>query len=55
MKTKTLNGAAYQAPTLHAVEIDAEGVLCASGDTPWYQKGGQGDFTHGVETDDTWA
>lgn len=55
MKTKTLNGAAYQAPELSVLEIKSEGILCASGELKWYERGGQGDFTHGVETDDTWA
>lgn len=36
------------------LDLDSEGVLCESGDK-WYEKGGQGDFTFGLETDDTWA
>ena len=53
MKTN-LTGAAYQAPNLAVLEIKSEGILCASGDN-WYEKGGQGDFGYGTETDDTWA
>lgn len=55
MKTKVFNGACYVAPELSVLEIKSEGVLCASGDEPWYEKSGQGDFTHGTVTDDTWA
>lgn len=55
MKTIDLQGTAYQAPELQTIDIMAEGVLCASGETPWYMKGGQGDFSYGVDTDDTWA
>lgn len=53
MKTNVSKGADYFAPTLSAIDIKAEGILCASGE--WYEKGGQGDFGYGTETDDTWA
>lgn len=54
MKTNVLKGAAYKSPELSVLEIKTEGVLCASGDA-WYERDGQGDFTYGTETDDTWA
>ena len=55
MKTKEFIGDAYQSPKLSVMEVMTEGVLCESGDPKWYEKSGQGDFTYGVETDDTWA
>ena len=44
----------YASPELNLLEILQEGLLCSSPDT-WYQKGGQGDFSYGVEKDDTWS
>ena len=53
MKTKS-SGVTYRTPDLTVLEIGTEGVLCGSGDN-WYEKEGKGDFTYGIETDDTWA
>ena len=44
----------YEAPALWIQELDSENVLCAS-TGKWYEQGGQGDFTYGYETDDTWS
>ena len=55
MKTVKSYGAGYKAPELQFIDIMTEGVLCASGEKMWYEKSGTGDFSYGIDTDDTWA
>lgn len=55
MRTKELKRAAYEAPRTNVIGMRAEVILCASVTTPWYQKGGEGDFDYSVENEDTWA
>lgn len=54
MKTDVSRAVEYISPELSALEIESEGVLCASGDK-WYERGGQGNFDYGTETDDDWG
>lgn len=43
----------YESPAVSVIETVTEGVLCASGDTKWYQNGGSGDFDY-ITEDEEW-
>ncbi len=45
----------YETPTLERIEIQTEQGFAASGPELWYEKGGEGDFNYGVESDETWG
>lgn len=42
----------YKAPDIEQLNIEVERGFEAS--DPWYNQGGQGDFTYGTETEDRW-
>lgn len=44
----------YSAPELRTLKIDTETIFCQSAE-PWHKQGGQGNFTYGVEEDETWG
>ncbi|MGN1211008.1 MAG: hypothetical protein ACI4TM_04935 [Candidatus Cryptobacteroides sp.] len=44
----------YQAPQAFSVDLSVEGCLCASAETQWYKNGPTGNFTYGIEDDETW-
>ncbi len=43
----------YETPNINVIGARTEGILCQS--PPWYEKGGQGDYSYNTETDNTWA
>lgn len=47
----------YVAPEIWEEIVSVEAGFAASGEVEmlWYSKPGSGDFTYGVENDDTWA
>lgn len=53
--SKTAAGLGYESPQTTVIGMASEGVLCASGDDLWYEKGGSGDFTYGTDTDSMWG
>ena len=53
-KSEFLGKELYVSPELNLLEILQEGLLCSSPNT-WYKQGGQGDFSYGVENDETWS
>ncbi len=53
MKGKEGRRVTYEAPNTNIIGIGIEGVLCQSPD--WHQKGGEGDFSYGVENENKWA
>lgn len=44
----------YISPGLKEVSLDVQGKVLADSDQPWLQ-GGRGNFTYGVDEDDTFA
>jgi len=42
----------YESPVATVVGLHSEGMIC---DSPWYKKGGQGNFSYEVEEEDEFA
>ena len=54
-KKNTINRTGYISPAIMQMEMHTEGIMAVtSGNTEWYEQGGQGNFSYTVETDDSW-